>query len=99
MSQSVRTGLTSEEIKQDFQENLRCGLGRLERFATTYDHSVQTKPARILIDFGLFQGEENPRLSIARRIGPADSTASSAIIQAAEDGRGHRTVSMPERLS
>src|SRR5690349_24016717 len=37
MSQSVRTGLTSEEIKQDFRENLRCGLGRLERFATQYD--------------------------------------------------------------
>src|SRR5947208_2533092 len=34
---SIRTGLTSEEIKQDFRENLRCGLGRLERFATTYD--------------------------------------------------------------
>jgi len=25
MSQSVRTGLTSEEIKQDFRDNLRCG--------------------------------------------------------------------------
>jgi glycogen phosphorylase len=37
MSQSVRTGLTSEEIKRDFQENLRCGLGRLERAATRYD--------------------------------------------------------------
>src|SRR5262245_5381485 len=37
MSRSVRTGLTSDEIKQDFQENLRCGLGRLERFATKYD--------------------------------------------------------------
>ena len=37
MSQSVRTGVTSEEIKQDFRENLRCGLGRLERFATRYD--------------------------------------------------------------
>jgi starch phosphorylase len=37
MSQSVRTGLTSEEIKQDFRENLRCGLGRLERFATKND--------------------------------------------------------------
>src|ERR1043166_4087913 len=37
MSRSVRTGLTSEEIKQDFRENLRCGLGRLERFATQYD--------------------------------------------------------------
>ena len=31
---SIRTGLTSEEIKQDFRENLRCGLGRVERFAT-----------------------------------------------------------------
>jgi len=30
---SIRTGLTSEEIKQDFRENLRCGLGRAERFA------------------------------------------------------------------
>jgi hypothetical protein len=37
MSQSVRTGLTSDEIKQDFRENMRCGLGRLKRFATTYD--------------------------------------------------------------
>jgi glycogen phosphorylase len=37
MSQSVRTGLTSEEIKRDFQENLRCGLGRLERAATRHD--------------------------------------------------------------
>jgi starch phosphorylase len=37
MSRSVRTGLTSEEIKQDFRENLRCGLGRLERVATRYD--------------------------------------------------------------
>jgi starch phosphorylase len=34
---SIRTGLTSEEIKQDFLENLRCGLGRVERFATKYD--------------------------------------------------------------
>ena len=36
-SPSIRTGLTSEEIKQDFLENLRCGLGRAERFATRYD--------------------------------------------------------------
>lgn len=34
---STRTGLTSEEIKQDFLENLRCGLGRADRFATKYD--------------------------------------------------------------
>ena len=34
---SVRTGLTSEEIEQDFRENLRCGLGRLDRFATKHD--------------------------------------------------------------
>jgi starch phosphorylase len=34
---SIRTGLTSEEIKQDFRENLRCGLGRADRFATRYD--------------------------------------------------------------
>src|ERR1043166_2540330 len=34
---SIRTGLTSEEIKQDFRENLRCGLGRADRFATKYD--------------------------------------------------------------
>jgi glucan phosphorylase len=34
---SVRTGLTSEEIKQDFRENVHCGLGRLERTATTHD--------------------------------------------------------------
>src|SRR6266513_593115 len=37
MSQSVRTGPTSEEIKQDFLENLRCALGRLERTATRHD--------------------------------------------------------------
>jgi starch phosphorylase len=36
-AQSVRTGLTSEEIQQDFRENVRCGLGRLERTATTHD--------------------------------------------------------------
>jgi glycogen phosphorylase len=36
-ARSVRTGLTSKEIKQDFRENLRCGLGRLERFATKHD--------------------------------------------------------------
>jgi glycogen phosphorylase len=34
---SVRTGLTSEDIKQDFRENVRCGLGRMERTATTRD--------------------------------------------------------------
>src|ERR1700746_3475173 len=34
---SIRTGLTSEEIQQDFRENLRCGLGRADRFATRYD--------------------------------------------------------------
>ena len=34
---SIGTGLTSEEIKQDFRENLRCGLGRADRFATKYD--------------------------------------------------------------
>jgi starch phosphorylase len=34
---SVRTGLTSEDIKQDFRENVRCGLGRLERTATRRD--------------------------------------------------------------
>ena len=34
---SIRTGLTSEEIKQDFRENLRCGLGRADRFATRHD--------------------------------------------------------------
>jgi starch phosphorylase len=34
---SVRTGLTSEDIKQDFRENVRCGLGRLERAATRHD--------------------------------------------------------------
>jgi hypothetical protein len=34
---SVRTGLTSEEIKQDFRENVRRGLDRLERTATTHD--------------------------------------------------------------
>ena len=35
--ETVRTGLTSEEIKQDFRENLCCGLGRVERFATRHD--------------------------------------------------------------
>jgi glycogen phosphorylase len=34
---SVRTGVTSEDIKQDFRENVRCGLGRLERTATKRD--------------------------------------------------------------
>ena len=34
---NIRTGLTAGEIKQDFRENLRCGLGRVERFATRYD--------------------------------------------------------------
>src|SRR5689334_19173963 len=34
---SIRTGLTAEDIKQDFLENLRCGLGRHERFATAHD--------------------------------------------------------------
>ena len=26
--ETVRTGLTSEEIKQAFRDNLRCGMGR-----------------------------------------------------------------------
>jgi starch phosphorylase len=34
---NIRTGLTASEIKQDFHENLCCGLGRVERFATRYD--------------------------------------------------------------
>ena len=34
---NIRTGLTASEIKQDFHENLCCGLGRVERFATRHD--------------------------------------------------------------
>jgi glycogen phosphorylase len=34
---TVRTGLTSSEIKQAFRDNLRAGLGRLETFATKHD--------------------------------------------------------------
>jgi glycogen phosphorylase len=34
---NIRTGLTASEIKQAFHDNLCCGLGRLERFATKHD--------------------------------------------------------------
>ena len=33
----IRTGLTAGEIKQAFRDNLCCGLGRLEGFATKHD--------------------------------------------------------------
>jgi starch phosphorylase len=36
-SANIRAGLTASEIKQAFRDNLRCGLGRLERFATKHD--------------------------------------------------------------
>ena len=36
-SSSVRTGLSSNEIKTAFRENLRCALGRSERVATKND--------------------------------------------------------------
>lgn len=35
---NIRTGVTTDEIKQAFRENLRFGLGRLERIATAHDH-------------------------------------------------------------
>src|SRR4051794_41044903 len=34
---SIRTGLTADEIKQSFRENLRCGMGRVEAIATKHD--------------------------------------------------------------
>src|SRR6476660_1275208 len=36
-SSNIRTGLTAEEIRQAFRENLRCALGRLEAVATKHD--------------------------------------------------------------
>jgi glycogen phosphorylase len=36
-SANIRAGLTASEIKQAFRDNLRCGLGRLEGFATKHD--------------------------------------------------------------
>ena len=33
----IRTGLTASEIKQAFQDNLHCALGRLETYATKHD--------------------------------------------------------------
>src|SRR5262249_40232135 len=36
-SSSVRTGLSSDEIKTAFHENLRCALGRSERVAARHD--------------------------------------------------------------
>ncbi len=35
--QTIRTGLTADEIKQAFLDNLRCGMGRLEDVATKHD--------------------------------------------------------------
>jgi len=35
--QGVRTGITVDEIKQAFLDNLRCGMGRLEDVATKHD--------------------------------------------------------------
>ena len=37
---SIRTGLTAEEIKQAFRDNLVCGMGRLEAAATNHDFYV-----------------------------------------------------------
>jgi starch phosphorylase len=34
---NVRTGLTADEIKQAFRDNLVCGMGRLEATATKHD--------------------------------------------------------------
>ena len=34
---SIRTGLTADEIKQAFRDNLVCGMGRLEATATKHD--------------------------------------------------------------
>ena len=36
-SNSIRTGLTSDKLKQAFAENLRSALGRSERIATPHD--------------------------------------------------------------
>ncbi len=36
-SKNIRTGLTANEIKQAFCENLHCGLGRFEAVATKHD--------------------------------------------------------------
>jgi len=36
-SQAIRTGLTADEIKQAFLDNLRCGMGRFEGVATKHD--------------------------------------------------------------
>ena len=36
-SSNIRTGLTAEEIRQAFRDNLRCALGRLEGVATKHD--------------------------------------------------------------
>jgi starch phosphorylase len=33
----IRTGLSADEIKEAFRDNLRCGMGRLERVATKHD--------------------------------------------------------------
>jgi len=36
-STNIRTGLTTEEIREAFCDNLRCGTGKVERFATRHD--------------------------------------------------------------
>jgi len=36
-SDHIRVGLTTDEIKQAFLDNLHCGLGRVERIATRHD--------------------------------------------------------------
>ena len=36
-SSSIRTGVTAEEIKQAFLDNMHCGLGRSERVATKHN--------------------------------------------------------------
>jgi starch phosphorylase len=36
-SETIRTGLTVDEIKKAFRDNLWCALGRPERFATKHD--------------------------------------------------------------
>jgi hypothetical protein len=34
---SIRIGLTADDIKQAFRDNLVCGMGRLEAVATKHD--------------------------------------------------------------
>jgi glycogen phosphorylase len=37
LTSKIRKGLTAGDIKRAFQDNLCCGLGRLDRFATKHD--------------------------------------------------------------